>query len=65
MEIRDNWYCVRAVADKRLLMVGPFLPAPDSGVYTEQVAPDDVPALLDELRARLDAAPVIVEFTGE
>lgn len=65
MEIRDNWYVVRAVADKRLLMVGPFLPVAQTGVYTEMVDPTFVPFALDELRARLNAPPVVLILRSE
>lgn len=63
-EIRDNWFALRADFDGRLLMVGPYLPAPAEGVAAVRVEQDAVPALLEELRARLGAPPQVIELRG-
>lgn len=62
--IRNNWYALRNLHDGKLLMVGPYMPAPAMGVSCRQVAEEAVPALLEELRKRLGEAPQVMELEG-
>ncbi len=63
MEVRDNWYAIRAF-DGRLLAVGVYLPAPAEGIVTKPIDTATARVLLAQLAERSHGSQVVGYLEG-